>query len=373
MGWNMSDPTATTATAEPPKGGAVAAIEPGRAVESLQKQVREKDQLVAALTERLEQAAEQLDRLRRTGADKGHRPLAGGTVPLELVQDQKQTLEQLKKFTDNWEEIQPGAALQRIESQVTEIRNLISAGVTIGSAGAAPATPARDRPSASPAPAAARSAPAEGKSSSTSSWWEKQKAAMLGEGPEPTEETATAAASSAAGSQPSGDESDTNESTSSFALGDTVIPDLPAPVNFDDLTLDDAKQAIRERDQVLQQLREPLLLLKAAGQLPQDLQSLEQLPAALRQRVEELESQWQAKFRQAELELSLERARLAREQSQTRQQQEMLTKQIKQSGSAQREQDEVGDAADEGGSRRRWFRFMGRTEGAKEPSDGEPK
>lgn len=43
-------------------------------VESLEAQLADRDQLVAALTERLEQAAEQLDRLHRTGADRGVHP-----------------------------------------------------------------------------------------------------------------------------------------------------------------------------------------------------------------------------------------------------------------------------------------------------------
>lgn len=370
MGRNMSDPTGTTAIAEPTPRGAVASAEPGRAVETLQKQVREKDQLVAALTERLEQAAEQLDRLRRTGVDKGHRPLAGAVSP-ELVQDQKQTLEELKKFIGNWEEIKPGDALQRIETQVVEIRNLIASGTTIVSPAPTAATPVRDRPIPTPA-AATPSAPAGGKPSTNSSWWEKQKAAMLGDAVDATDESATATTPAAAPSPSTSGDGDSSAAPATCSLGETVIPDLPAPVNFEELTLEDAKQAIRDRDQLIQQLREPLLLLKAAGQLPQDLQSFEHLPAALRQRLEEFEAQWQARFRQAELEMSLERARLAREQSQTRQQQELLTKQIKQTGSAQREQDEVGDGED-GSSRRRWFRFMGKTEGGKEPANGEPK
>jgi hypothetical protein len=379
----MPDPTATTAIEEPPGGDAVALAEPGRAVETLQKQVREKDQLVAALTERLEQAAEQLDRLRRTGANKGNRPLAGG-APADLAPDQKQTFDDLKKFIGNWEEIQPGAALQRIETQVVEIRNLISAGVTIGSAAPSAGAAVRDRsappsgtaPAAAPAKGAAPAKEKEGANSSgeggktsNSSWWEKQKAAMLGEGPAPTEDESTSATVTAESSR---DGNAVASTMPPFSLSDTVIPDLPAAVNYDDLALDEAKQAIRVRDQLIQQLREPLLLLKAAGQLPSDLASLDNIPTALRQRVEELESQWQAKFRQAELDLSLERARLAREQSQMRQQQDLLNKQLKKNGISQKEPEGTADG-DDGNSNRRWFRFMGKADGGKEPAGNEPK
>jgi hypothetical protein len=144
-------------------------------------------------------------------------------------------------------------------------------------------------------------------------------------------------------------------------LAGLKIPDLPAPVDFENITLEEARTAIRERDTVIGQLREPLLLLQASAQLPADLPTLEHLPAPLRDRIAELEAQWQAKFRQVELDVSLERARLAREQAAVRQQQEALQKQFRREGPPGK-----GPAADDGkgeegsSSKRRWFRFMGK-------------
>jgi hypothetical protein len=234
----------------------------------------------------------------------------------------------------------------------------------------------RERP-ATPAASAPGAASAIGKSSN-SSWWEKQKAALMGEGTEPDPAGANAEApagdSTPAPPQTSADtQTDAGDAERpSCQLNDIVIPESPAPVDFDSLTLDDAKQAIRKRDQVIQQLREPLLLLKAAGQLPSDLQSRENLPPAVRERLEELETQWQARFRQAELDLSLERARLAREQSQLRHQQEALQKQLRNSGSALREQQEAGEG-DDSTSRRRWFRFMGKSDDASNATSSDSK
>jgi hypothetical protein len=375
----MTEQTAATAVAE--RTNEPPGPERGQAADAMQKQLREKDQLVAALTERLEQAAEQLDRLRRTGADKGHRP-TGGSIPAELLQDQKQTLTELKRFVGNWDEIQPGETLARIESQVIEIRNLISNGavaVAPSNGSAAPAAPAAARqrpPAASGTPAAGSSASSAGGKTSNSSWWEKQKAALMGEGHEsaPDEQTAATPAAGGAPASPPADTSADTESGPSdrpaCSLVDVVIPDLPPAVDFEGLTLDDAKQAIRERDQVIERLREPLLLLKAAGQLPADLQSRDNLPPAVRALLDELETQWQARFRQAELDLSLERARLAREQSQLRHQQELVQKQLRTNGSAPREQPDAADGEDST-SRRRWFRFMGKSDEARdaEPTD----
>lgn len=360
------DSTTNAAVAEPANAAQADAPAPNRTVDSLQKQLREKDQLLAALTQRLEQAAEQLDRLRRTGADKGHRPLAGGgSLPPELVQDQKQTLEELKKFVANWEQIQPGAALERIETQVNEIRGLMAGGVQLGATSGSSAVTVRDRPAA---PATPTPASSEKSAGSGGSWWERQKAALLGEGPPPEEPAAPSESLDAAPAE----SASTDSPAPAFQLSDMVIPDPPPAVDFDTLTLDDAKQAIRARDQVIQQLREPLLLWQASGQFPQDFQSRDHLPPALRQRFEELESQWQAKFRQAELELSLERARLGREQAQVQQQQATLQKQIKQGGNRQREQSETVEG-DDSSSRRRWFRFMGKSDESRDAPSGEQK
>jgi hypothetical protein len=189
---------------------------------------------------------------------------------------------------------------------------------------------------------------------------------MLGDSPP---EPAPAAPVPAAAEAPSpSEETPPAPAGATISIGDVVLPDLPAAIDFESVTRDEAVQAIRVRDQVIQQLREPLLLLQAAGQLPSDLQSLDHLPPALRQKIEELEAQWQTKFRQTELDLSLERARLAREQSQVQQQQDQLHKQLKQSGRVPREKPEASEGEDVN-SRRRWFRFMGKNDGDESPAD----
>lgn len=129
-------------------------------IDLIQNQLHEKEQLVAALTERLEQAAEQLDRLQRTGADKGRRPLVGGGLPAELVEEHKTTLEDLKRVIARWEDIQAEAALGRIETQIVELRDLVvSGGVSI--AGASPGH-AGAHSAANPQAPASGQRPAEG-------------------------------------------------------------------------------------------------------------------------------------------------------------------------------------------------------------------
>jgi hypothetical protein len=368
------DGGAPTATVEDcPEETPAAAVDVSVDAETVRNQLREKEHLVAALTERLEQAAEQLDRLRRTGVDKGRRPLGGG-FPVEVIDDHKHTLEDLKRVITNWEDIQAGATLGRIETQIMELRDLIigtGPGNGYGGGSVAPHAAARipAPPPPSPPPAASPpresaphdSAPRAGGTPGNNAWWEAQKAALMGE-PVPAEvQAALAAAEAPAGGEPQSVEE--SQPTGSCDLAGLNIPDLPAPVDFDNVTLDEAREAIRERDRIIQLLREPLLLARASGQLPANMHSLEGLPEPVQARITELETQWHAKFRQVELDLALERARLAREQAAVRQQQEALQKQLRQGGAPGKSAatDEGGGKGEESASsKRRWFRFMGK-------------
>ncbi|MBI3866259.1 MAG: hypothetical protein HY290_30635 [Planctomycetia bacterium] len=374
MAQNSAAPTeAESADDEPVDREPLATADAADEVDLIRDQLREKDQLVAALTERLEQAAEQLDRLRRTGADKGRRPQGGG-LPAELVDEHKSTLDDLKRVITNWENIQAGAALGRIETQIVELRDLI---VTSGvpQTSATPAVPAaaaaiRERAAEKPAPAArpADSAPRPGGKPGGNAWWEAQKAALMGEPVSPEVQAALSA-------QPAADAESQHATQSAGAvdLTDFPIPDLPAPIDFDALTLDEACAAIRERDRLLEQLREPILLWKAVGQLPAGLTSAADAPAALKDCIAQLEAQWQAKFRQAELDLSLERARVARECNAIKQQQDVVQKGSKGGGAPAKAGRDAGPADDESASKRRWFRFMGTPEDENAGDAGQKK
>jgi hypothetical protein len=351
--------------------------------ELIRGQLRDKEQLVTALTERLEQAAEQLDRLRRTGADKGRRPLAGGGggMPAELVEDHKTTLEDLKRVIARWEDIQAEASFGRIETQISELRDLlVSAGGSPRSISASsiPTLPAaREKPADGAAPRSAEtSAPRPGAKGGGNAWWEAQKAALMGEPVpaeaqaalnQPTESAPAAEATHHAATDHEG------ASTGSVDPATLNIPDLPAPVNLDEITLDEAREAIRERDRLIQKLREPLLLIQAAAQRPAGMQSLADLPEPLKQRIAELEKQWQSKFRQVELDLSLERARLAREQATVSQQLEVMQKQPRKGPTQAKPASgpEAGGKDDDGASKRRWFKFMGTPGETGETGDGQ--
>src|SRR5688500_14786870 len=131
----------------------------------LEALLREKEELVDALTERLEQAAEQLDRLQRANGDRG-RWMSGG-IPAELVEQQKMVCDDLERVVQQWEDSQPTATLSRIEMQIQELRDLVVR-IPAGSGGAF-----EERPHHAAA-ASADSAPDSGMSA-----WEALKAGLL--------------------------------------------------------------------------------------------------------------------------------------------------------------------------------------------------
>lgn len=294
----------------------------------VQQQLAEKDNLIEALTARLEQAAEQLDRLQRNGATRVARVAAG--LPPELIEEHRTAVEDLKQVITRWEDLQAAATWGRLETQIAELRELIAQGM-------APAPQEKHHP-------AAPAKPAPG-----GSWWEAQKASLLGDAPPPAP-------------TPSAHEPTPSAHVPAYVPtdGPIVVPDGPAPVDLDGITLDEARQAIRDRDRLIVQLRDPLLIAQAAAEFGGELPpSLDALPEPLRERLAKLETEWQAKFRQAELSLSLERARIGREENAVRLQQEQVRKELIKLGRTPeplREKTPEPPAQDYA-ARRTWFGF----------------
>ena len=81
--------------------------------EQLKVQLDEKEQLVAALTARLEQAADQLDRIRRTGSDRNVRVAggAGGSISPEFMEQHKQISVDIQGMTQKWAEMESTGSL----------------------------------------------------------------------------------------------------------------------------------------------------------------------------------------------------------------------------------------------------------------------
>jgi hypothetical protein len=311
-------------------------------VESLEAQLAEREQLVAALTERLEQAAEQLDRLHRTGADRGMRSGILG-IPPEVIAQQQKLIEDLQHAVQSWEDMQPGAFFGRLESQLTQIHELV-----LNSGGAASGQSSTDAAFARGDSRYDSNPPRRSPSDSPKSVLEFMKAAFQGE-------NATPAAAAGEG------QVETPQVAGAPAVLCINLPPLqeaPEAVDSHTATRDELAQACEARDTYVVYLLQRLRQIESMGHVPNSWAGLEGLPEQLRERLEALEKRLEETLRLAEVELSLQRAKLAREEVRIRVMDEQLQKDIKRARDASPSPDSDGGKDEQTGSR--WKRMLGR-------------
>ncbi|MCH7689185.1 MAG: hypothetical protein IH899_21345 [Planctomycetes bacterium] len=270
----------------------------------LKSQLKEKEELVAALTERLEQAAEQLDRIHRTGGDRAGR--TGGVLPLEMIEEQRSLTQNLQEVVTHWEESQPTEALGRIENHLIELRDLVT-----NQNGAGGFTTS----------ASQQTLGSDGSGTSGLSGYEALKASMLSEdadqthraGGQSSEETAASIAT------------EESEPVIHVELPEPESVDPPEAIDLETSDLDVLRQAVEVRDTFIGYLISKLKASESRAGLHVDWAALETAPEELRSRLEGLEERLEELLRLAEVELALERARLGREANR----QEQLEIQIK--------------------------------------------
>ena len=138
-------------------------------LQELEDALRERDLVVQMLTQRLEQAADQLDRWQRNGTDRRGSGMSG--FPPELIESQQTLLEQMTRVLGEWEEIQAGPMLCRIDTQIGELKDLLASG-SMSSSTSQTSGHAASKAAARPVVKADSSAPVD-------SGWEAIKAAMM--------------------------------------------------------------------------------------------------------------------------------------------------------------------------------------------------
>lgn len=355
----MDDASPNTGSLPPTQGGpspglTSEALRPEERVVELELEVAARDELVTALTVQLEQLAEQLDRLQRSGADR-KRSAGGGGLPPDVVDGHKKIVGDLERVVQQWEDMQAGLMLGRIEVQLSELRDFVAERLS-GDFAPPPRLERQERgpvfptlpssmvleritvtssPAEPPAiESAGNSSDAEStKSSDSPSMWDSLKSRML-------EESAPISAEDLAG-DPMPDQE----------------PSPPSPICPSTATISELEAALDDRDGYITFLLRKLRRLTPVP-TPPDWVSLEQVPVELCQTLEAHTKQLEEHLRVAEIELSIERARIGREQAQLRQQQELIEKQMRRLGlktlDEQAAQNEEVAPAD-----RRWVRFLG--------------
>ncbi|GAB4151052.1 MAG: hypothetical protein Tsb009_26220 [Planctomycetaceae bacterium] len=298
-------------------------------LQQLETQLAQKEEIVVALTARLEQAAEQLDRIRRTGGHSG--PRVGGGIPADLIQEQRELTQELQQALKQWDQMQAGMALGQLQMQVSELRDFVagrfddilnsgnlipSSSPEINSGFGGPAETANDEPDANPSTETANDA---------ISAYEAMKAELLG--------------GNSAGD--SGDQNSGTESAASSIPPDDVavdtppnIPEVEAPEAIDiaNATLQELQAAVETRDAYIGYLIRKMRAVENSTRFAGNWADLENVPDELRARLEEYGQKLQDARKMAEVENSLERARLARESARLALLDQQLQKQMKRMG-----------------------------------------
>ncbi|MEX0715375.1 MAG: hypothetical protein WD066_02245 [Planctomycetaceae bacterium] len=292
---------------------------------ALRARLREKERLVEALTERLEQTAEQLDRARRTG--NRDRIGGGGAVPPELIEGQREVLEELHEAIDEWRTLQGTTTLGQIEMQIAELRDLVAGRVVAPG----PEANRHDHEIAPPATEHHSDIAARLREFGFD-------AGALGEDPQDQ-----------AGSRHPEDDS-------VHEPGDE--PTLPEPVDFETADADGLIEAIRVRDEYVAWLIRKLRHERARKDGPIDVAAFADAPDELRERLTTLIGRLEENLRLAEIEFSMERARLSREESQLRLRDEQLRRLARQyelaAGAHGSDEDETDPQRGN-----RWLRMLG--------------
>lgn len=310
---------------------------------SLESQLRDKEELVAALTARLEQAAEQLDRYRRTGADRG---LRGGTFPPEMIEEQKRLVDDLARAVGQWEEMQAGALLGRLEIQISELKDLVADRVANPGGGTTSLLEtANGFRTLSNGSSDDPAAPVEDNANSQPGGLEAYMANLQGAG-----ETETINQDS------SNDDRVNDNEPIPVALGDP-----PAPIDIAAASIEELRAAVEERDAFVQTLIRRLRSLDFPQRLPENWEGLEQVPDDFLERLRGHESRLEETLRLAEIEFSLERARLGREAAHLEECEHEIRREMKRlklESDAEEDEDHNQTGDDEPATKGRWMRLL---------------
>ncbi len=282
----------------------------------LEQQLIEKEELVAALTAQLEQAAEQLDRMQRSG---------GLLAPQrKSITDEysEQVAQNVDYLVEQWDTAQMPGSLGRIEMQIEELRDLIVRSSNTPTTIYNPSEPSAEYVEDNP------------DRRSEDELFDTLADVLLDSSGQIPDEDITDEAGERVGHR--------EETSLDFEL--EGLPEPPAEIDFEEADPPQLIHAIRERDAYI----ETCLLLyrdvrRNAGLLGTvDWESLNDYPEDLRQRLETLEKHLEEQSRVNEITLSLERARLSREATRLNQVRLQVEKHAKKHGIDLIELEEAG-------------------------------
>lgn len=302
-------------------------------VDDLRQRLQEKEHTVATLTEYLEQAAAKLKNLQKEGAGKSAR-----AFDVEEVERQMALVKQLQAAVEEWQQLRAPETLDRIGTQLDDLRQTILRGLTRQSGG-----PAESGYESSGLTSGLTFTMPEREGSKPSGsaleGWEALKAEMLKAEVDPAKE---------------------EEENGHIDLKEEleVLVNRPAPVDpiCDDRTV--WQEAVDCREKYMISLIRALRVVENRRRGNPDWESFTEAPAELRAEVAQLASELQQSLRNAEVEQSIERARISRQESLIAQHRREIDK-ARKKGFPQK-------SSGNGDPQGRWLKFLGKNQAGEE-------
>ncbi len=301
-------------------------------LQQLEARLTDREQLVSILTDRLEQAADELDRIKRSGGVHAG-SAADDADAAALLAGHSEVTEKLDRFVDAWEERYEGPALRRMETDIEDLRERIEQAVLQGN------FPASESP--------VSGVPSLGESTSqiTDHDIEILKSTLNSESELPEDNI---------GTRRPLDVPIRLVLFSSDDLPDDLEISLPEPIDEDDASEPLLRKAVTDRDTYIRWLCQQMR--HVTGRLENWLKELQTATddSTLYKRVDEIEQLIHEQLRIAEIDVSIERAQLSRDQAKLQDQTDKLTREREQLA----KNFNSSDSNDDTPMLRRWKKFI---------------
>ncbi len=302
-------------------------------VDDLKQRLQDKEQMVATLTEYLEQAAEKLNHLQQ------HPPESKPAQAFDagMVERQRDLVAHLKTAVEEWEQLQAPLTLERISTQLDALREMLVEGLG-GQTESESDGKSGDSSQPEPVPFQKDShSQSEQKSDSGSALegWEALKAEMLNEEVPQAEQ---------------------EDETVNINLKEEleVLVNRPEHVDEDCEDLETWQNAVDSREKYMISLIRALRVVEGRRRGAPDWDSFTEAPVQLREQAGQLAAELQQTLRNSEVELSIERARISRQDSVIAQQRREIDK-------AQKKQGNAKPTNPNDSQQGRWLKFLGRS------------
>lgn len=328
-------------------------------VDDLRRELHDKEQTVATLTGYLEQAADKLNQLQKqAAANKPVRAFDEAMVlrQMELVKD-------LDAAVEEWNRLKVPQALDKVSLQLDKLRDIVRQSFANGGSSPqslashfapAPDTQAMGLSSSRFFKPDSNSAPA--RDNKTTPARDNKTVSAKDPGPQQGKKLEGWEALKAEMLKSEGIEAEAEREAGRISLKEEleVLVNRPAPMDAGSSDRDLWLEAVDSREKYIISLIRALRVVEGRRRGSPDWESFTEAPAELRAQVAQFASELQQSLRNAEVELSIERARLSRQESLIAQQKRDLDKARKKQGQTQKS----GPGSE--GSQGRWLKFLGK-------------